>query len=68
MRPSFDLLSETNTVGDAINILALSRGRDIPLHLESGDYGIVTTTQILWFIHQGLHEARNAQEKKEESQ
>lgn len=58
MRPSFDLLSETNTVGDVINVLALSRGRDVPLLLKSGDYGIISTTQILWFIHQRLHEPR----------
>ncbi len=61
MRPSFDLISEINTVGDAINVLALSRGRNIPIKLGSGDYGLVTTRQILWFIHRRLHEARHTE-------
>lgn len=56
MRPSFDLISEDNTVGDAINVIALSGGRHIPIKLHSGEYGIVNTRQILWFIHAKLAE------------
>ena len=58
MRPSFDLIGEDNTVGDAINVLSLSGGRHIPLRLHSGEYGIVNTRQILWFIHTKLSQSK----------
>ncbi len=62
MRPSFDLISEDNTVGDAINVIALSGGRHIPIKLSSGEYGIVNTRQILWFIHKKLSESQKEKE------
>lgn len=58
MSPELDLLSENHTVGDAINVLSASGKRYIPLLLESGKYGVVTTKQILWFIHESMVEAR----------
>lgn len=61
MRPSFDLISEDNTVGDAINVISLSGGRHIPIKLHTGEYGIVNTRQILWFIHGKLEEAGKKQ-------
>jgi len=64
MRPSFDLISEDNTVGDAINVLALSGGRHIPIKLHSGEYGIVTTRQILWFIHTRLIKSNQQNDKE----
>jgi len=65
--PELDLLSEQHTVGDAINVLSSSGKRYVPLQLESGKYGVITTKQILWFIHESMVEAKELERQQEDS-
>ena len=52
MRPVYEIIDESNTVGDVINVLSISGHRHVPMRLESGEYGLVTIRQILQFIYE----------------
>jgi 2-oxoglutarate ferredoxin oxidoreductase subunit beta len=54
MRPSFDVLDDTHTVADAINVLSISSQYSLPLKLRKGGYGVVNFNQILSFLHEKM--------------
>jgi 2-oxoglutarate ferredoxin oxidoreductase subunit beta len=51
MRPVYEIMDESNSIGDVINILSISGHRHVPIRLKSGGFGLVTIRQILRFIH-----------------
>jgi 2-oxoglutarate ferredoxin oxidoreductase subunit beta len=51
MRPIYEIMDETNSIGDVINILSISGHRHVPIKLKDGGFGLVTIRQILRFIH-----------------
>jgi CBS domain-containing protein len=51
MRPVYEIMEETNSIGDVINILSISGHRHVPIRLTDGGFGLVTIRQILRFIH-----------------
>ena len=51
MRPVYEIMEESNSIGDLINILSISGHRHVPLRLKDGGFGLVTIRQILRFIH-----------------
>jgi 2-oxoglutarate ferredoxin oxidoreductase subunit beta len=61
MRPVYEIMEESNSIGDVINILSISGHRHVPLRLKGGGFGLVTIRQILRFIHDTVEQV----EKKE---
>jgi 2-oxoglutarate ferredoxin oxidoreductase subunit beta len=61
MRPVYEIMEESNSIGDVINILSISGHRHVPLRLKDGGFGLVTIRQILRFIHDTVEQV----EKKE---
>ncbi len=61
MRPIYEIMDETNSLGDVINILSISGHRHVPIRLKDGGFGLVTIRQILRFIHDTVEQV----EKKE---
>jgi len=61
MRPICDIMEESNSLGDVINILSISGHRHVPIRLKDGGFGLVTIQQILRFIHDTVEQV----EKKE---
>lgn len=61
MRPIYDIMDESNSIGDVINILSISGHRHVPIRLMDGGFGLVTIRQILRFIHDTVEQV----EKKE---
>jgi len=57
LQSGLDYLGEAHTVGDAINVLSHNHGANIILKFDNGRYGVVTTKQILWFIHDAMNRA-----------
>jgi 2-oxoglutarate ferredoxin oxidoreductase subunit beta len=51
MRPVYEIMDESNSIGDVINILSISGHRHVPIRLKDGGFGLVTIRQILRFIH-----------------
>jgi CBS domain-containing protein len=51
MRPIYEIMDESNSIGDVINILSISGHRHVPIRLKDGGFGLVTIRQILRFIH-----------------
>ncbi len=51
MRPIYEIMEESNSIGDVINILSISGHRHVPIRLKEGGFGLVTIRQILRFIH-----------------
>ena len=51
MRPIYEIMDESNSIGDVINILSISGHRHVPIRLKEGGFGLVTIRQILRFIH-----------------
>ncbi|MEN8255639.1 MAG: thiamine pyrophosphate-dependent enzyme, partial [Verrucomicrobiota bacterium] len=51
MRPVYEIMDESNSIGDVINILSISGHRHVPIKLKDGGFGLVTIRQILRFIH-----------------
>jgi 2-oxoglutarate ferredoxin oxidoreductase subunit beta len=51
MRPVYEIMDESNSIGDVINILSISGHRHVPVRLKDGGFGLVTIRQILRFIH-----------------
>jgi 2-oxoglutarate ferredoxin oxidoreductase subunit beta len=51
MRPVYEIMEESNSIGDVINILSISGHRHVPIRLKDGGFGLVTIRQILRFIH-----------------
>ena len=51
MRPVYEIMDESNSIGDVINILSISGHRHVPIRLKAGGFGLVTIRQILRFIH-----------------
>jgi 2-oxoglutarate ferredoxin oxidoreductase subunit beta len=51
MRPVYEIMEESNSIGDVINILSISGHRHVPVRLKDGGFGLVTIRQILRFIH-----------------
>ncbi|MDH3346148.1 MAG: CBS domain-containing protein, partial [Kiritimatiellaceae bacterium] len=51
MRPVYEIMEESNSIGDVINILSISGHRHVPMRLKDGGFGLVTIRQILRFIH-----------------
>jgi CBS domain-containing protein len=64
MRPVYEIMEETNSIGDVINILSISGHRHVPVRLKDGGFGLVTIRQILRFIHDTVEQV----EKKETEQ
>lgn len=65
MRPIYDIMEETNSLGDVINILSISGHRHVPIRLKDGGFGLVTIRQILRFVHDTVEqvEKKEAEEK-----
>jgi 2-oxoglutarate ferredoxin oxidoreductase subunit beta len=61
MRPVYEIMEESNSIGDVINILSISGHRHVPLRLKDGGFGLATIRQILRFIHDTVEQV----EKKE---
>jgi 2-oxoglutarate ferredoxin oxidoreductase subunit beta len=61
MRPVYEIMDESNSIGDVINILSISGHRHVPIRLKDGGFGLVTIRQILRFIHDTVEQV----EKKE---
>jgi CBS domain-containing protein len=61
MRPIYEIMDESNSIGDVINILSISGHRHVPIRLKDGGFGLVTIRQILRFIHDTVEQV----EKKE---
>ncbi len=61
MRPVYEIMEESNSIGDVINLLSISGHRHVPLRLKDGGFGLVTIRQILRFIHDTVEQV----EKKE---
>ncbi|MEA2067576.1 MAG: thiamine pyrophosphate-dependent enzyme [Verrucomicrobiota bacterium] len=61
MRPVYEIMEESNSIGDVINILSISGHRHVPIRLKEGGFGLVTIRQILRFIHDTVEQV----EKKE---
>ncbi|MEN8254581.1 MAG: thiamine pyrophosphate-dependent enzyme [Verrucomicrobiota bacterium] len=61
MRPIYEIMDESNSLGDVINILSISGHRHVPIRLKDGGFGLVTIRQILRFIHDTVEQV----EKKE---
>ncbi len=51
MRPIYEIMDESNSIGDVINILSISGHRHVPIRLKDNGFGLVTIRQILRFIH-----------------
>ena len=51
MRPAYEIMEESNSIGDVINILSISGHRHVPIRLNAGGFGLITVRQILRFIH-----------------
>ena len=51
MRPVYEIMDESNSIGDVINILSISGHRHVPIRLKDGGFGLITIRQILRFIH-----------------
>ena len=51
MRPIYEIMDESNSIADVINILSISGHRHVPIRLKEGGFGLVTIRQILRFIH-----------------
>ena len=51
MRPIYEIMDESNSIADVINILSISGHRHVPIRLKDGGFGLVTIRQILRFIH-----------------
>jgi len=65
MRPVYEIMEETNSIGDVINILSISGHRHVPIRLKDGGFGLVTIRQILRFIHDTVKEVeKNGSEGK----
>ena len=61
MRPIYEIMDESSSLGDVINILSISGHRHVPIRLKDGGFGLVTIRQILRFIHDTVEQV----EKKE---
>ena len=61
MRPVYEIMDESNSIADVINILSISGHRHVPIRLKEGGFGLVTIRQILRFIHDTVEQV----EKKE---
>ena len=57
----YEIMDESNSIGDVINILSISGHRHVPIRLKDGGFGLVTIRQILRFIHDTVEQV----EKKE---
>jgi len=56
MRPINEIMDESNSIGDVINILSISGHRHVPIRLKDGGFGLVTIRQILRFIHETVEQ------------
>lgn len=59
MRPIYEIMDESNSIGDVINILSISGHRHVPIRLKDGGFGLVTIRQILRFIHDTVEQVEN---------
>ncbi|MEN7973456.1 MAG: thiamine pyrophosphate-dependent enzyme [Verrucomicrobiota bacterium] len=65
MRPVYEIMDESNSIGDVINILSISGHRHVPIRLKAGGFGLVTIRQILRFIHDTVEQVeKNGTEEK----
>ena len=59
MRPVYEVMEESNSIADVINILSISGHRHVPIRLKEGGFGLVTIRQILRFIHDTVEQVEN---------
>jgi len=59
MRPVYDIMDESNSIADVINILSISGHRHVPIRLKDGGFGLITIRQILRFIHDTVERVEN---------
>ncbi len=64
MRPVYEIMDETNSIGDVINILSISGHRHVPIRLNAGGFGLVTIRQILRFIHDTVEQVEKKEAEK----
>ena len=65
LEPGLDALGGDQTVADAINLLAHRDDTNVVLRLAGGRYGVVTTKQILWFIHDAMNRGASGPDDRE---
>ncbi len=63
MRPVYEIMDESNSLGDVINILSISGHRHVPVRLKDGGFGLVTVRQILSFIHDTVQQVVKQEEE-----
>ncbi|HEY5653856.1 MAG TPA: thiamine pyrophosphate-dependent enzyme [Pontiella sp.] len=66
MRPIYEIMDESNSIGDVINILSISGHRHVPIRLKDGGFGLVTIRQILRFIHETVEQVERKEVDKNE--
>ncbi len=64
MRPVYEIMDESNSIGDVINILSISGHRHVPIRLKDGGFGLVTIRQILRFIHDTVEQVGKKETEK----
>tara|TARA_B100000809_G_scaffold263373_1_gene316457 strand:- start:1219 stop:2802 length:1584 start_codon:yes stop_codon:yes gene_type:complete len=52
MTPRPDVVHEWNTVGDAINKMAIGSFRHLPIVNESDDYGMISVQELLGYVYE----------------